>query len=160
MPTDQFTPVHIRACAAADHAACAAIIGGQPLFVPYGLTPDSLEKSFGAAAEGSERILLAEDDDQVLGFVWFMPRGAFGRSGYLRLLVTASAAQGRGVGSRLMDAAEVTVFAEASDLFLLVNSTNSGALRFYERRGFSRAGKLDSYVKPGLDEILLRKARP
>jgi ribosomal protein S18 acetylase RimI-like enzyme len=162
VPTDHIkpplsAPARIRVCTAADHAACAALITGQPLFVPYGLTPDVLKESLAAAAGREEQILLAELDEQVLGFVWFMPRGAFGRSAYLRLLVTAAAAQGRGIGSLLMDAAETAVFAEVSDLFLLVNSTNLAARRFYERRGYRKAGELASYVAPGLDEVLLRK---
>jgi ribosomal protein S18 acetylase RimI-like enzyme len=154
--TDASTPVRIRTCTAADRAACAALISGQPLFVPYGLTAEGLEKSLAAAGHG-EQILLAESEGQVLGFVWFMTRGAFGRSAYLRLLVTAPAEQGRGVGSLLMDAAEGAVFAEVSDLFLLVNSKNGAARRFYERRGFVKAGELASYVARGLDEVLLRK---
>jgi ribosomal protein S18 acetylase RimI-like enzyme len=88
-----------------------------------------------------------------------VPRGAFGRSPYLRLLVVAPDAVGRGVGSALMEAFEAAAFAAAADAFLLVTYDNDAAQRFYLRRGYVEVGRLPDYVRPGITEVVLRKRR-
>lgn len=151
--------VTLRPARASDLAAAAALIDDQPLFEPYGLTAAGLERSLAAALERAEEVHVAAAGTEVLGLVWFQLRGAFGRSGYLRLLVTDAASQGSGLGGRLLQLAEQLVFAQAEDMFLMVNSSNEGAQRFYLRHGYHTVGTIGDYVAPGLDELLLRKSR-
>jgi len=152
--------VTVRPAGRADLRAAAGLVRGQPLFAPYGLTPAGLERALAGALGRGEEVHVADSGGRLSGLVWFQLRGAFGRSGYLRLLVTDGAAQGQGIGSRLLGHAEELVFRQADDMFLLVNSENSGARRFYERHGWRVAGRLDAYVAPGLDEVLLRRTNP
>ncbi len=126
-------------------ASCAALISGMPLFEPYGLTPARLLHSLSATMD---LVLVALTGEEVCGFAWVAEQGAFARDFYVRLLV------GPGVGGLLMDAVEARA---GGDVFLLVNSGNSGARRFYERRGYVVVGQLDSYVAPGVDELLMRR---
>ena len=43
------------------------------------------------------------------------------------------------------------------NLWLCVSEFNSEARRLYERQGYELAGRLDSLVFDGLDELLMRK---
>jgi RimJ/RimL family protein N-acetyltransferase len=52
------------------------------------------------------------------------------------------------------------VAAHARDLFLLVTCENAAAQRLYRRHGFVAVGVLNDYVRPGVDELLMRKSRP
>lgn len=151
--------VTLRRAAASDLRHAAGLISHQPVFVPYGFTPAALEQSLSAALRRQEQVHVAVKDSEVLGLVWFQLRGAFGRSGYLRLLVTDPDMQNRGLGSRLLKLAEQLVFREVDDLFLLVNRDNEAARRFYERHGYSAVGTISDYVAPGLDEEILRRSR-
>ncbi len=69
----------------------------------------------------------------------------------------APEAQGRGVGTLLMDAAEDEIFRAGPNVFLLVTATNTRAQRFYERRGYRRIGEIADYIQPGITEVLYRK---
>ena len=42
-------------------------------------------------------------------------------------------------------------------LFLLTSDFNHGAQRFYERRGYQRAGALPAFARPGIVELLYWK---
>lgn len=149
----------LRAALPADLPACGELIRGQPLFEPYGLTPEGLTGALSRALAQGGQVIVAEHDGTITGLAWFDLHGAFGRSGYLRLLVTDARAQGQGIGAQLLSRAERLVFAERADFFLLVNAANTGARSFYERHGWHACGLLEDYVAPGLDEVIMRKTR-
>jgi ribosomal protein S18 acetylase RimI-like enzyme len=137
----------------------AALIRDHPLFARYHLTPDLLTRSLQRGLAAGEGIIAARQGGEPLGFAWWQPTGAFGRSPYLRLLVVAASATGAGIGSQLLAAVEATAFAGADDLFLLVTRENRDAQRLYRRRGFTAVGILEDYVQPGICEVLMRKRR-
>lgn len=149
-----------RPAEARELGALARLVGGHPLFERYGIEPASLERTLTAGIDAGDAVLAAESDGRLLGFAWWSPRGAFGRSPYLRLLVVAPDATRHGVGSSLMDAFEAVAFAAAGDAFLLVTHDNDAALRFYRRRGYTEVGRLPDYVREGITEVVLRKRRP
>jgi len=142
------------------HREAAALVAGQPLFERYGATAEVLERSWRAGVEAGDRLKAAIVDGRVVGVAWLVPKGAFARSPYLRLLAVATTAAGRGVGTALLAACEAWAFERADDLFLLVNAHNEGARSFYERRGFVAIGQVHGYVLPELDETIMRKRRP
>ena len=141
-------------------AALARLVAGHPLFERYGLTPRRVKRAMAIGMAAGDAVTVLVGAGRVLGIAWCVPRGGFGRAAYLRLLVVAGDATGRGVGSALMDDFEAAAFAEADDALLLVTHDNAAALRFYRRRGYRRVGRLDDFVKPGLHELILRKRRP
>jgi ribosomal protein S18 acetylase RimI-like enzyme len=75
-------------------------------------------------------------------------RGA--RAARLYSLAVHPAAAGRGIGSRLLDAAEAAAFASGADrLRLEVRPDNHAAIRLYERRGYRRIGRREPYYADG-----------
>jgi GNAT superfamily N-acetyltransferase len=152
--------MEIRDARTDDLAALPPLAVGQPLFVRYGLEAGGLLSSLSGALAKGDGLLLAEELGRPLGFAWWSPRGAFARSPYLRLLVVAAEASGRGVGGSLLGAVETRAFGRAADLFLLVTEENHGARRFYGRHGYRDVGTLPDCVVPGITEVLMRKRRP
>jgi ribosomal protein S18 acetylase RimI-like enzyme len=150
----------LRAASAADLPRLAELIVGHPLFERYALTPAALERGLVAAHARGDGVIGAWVGGEPVGFAWWQAAGAFGRSPYLRLLVVAADATGAGFGAQLLDAVEVAAFATARDLFLLVTCENAAAQRLYRRHGFVAVGVLNDYVRPGVDELLMRKSRP
>ena len=149
----------VRPLRPADVEACAAIMSGLPLWRAYGVTIEDARATFAAALRGAARVQVAEDEARVVGFVEYLARGTFGHSGYVWAIGVAAGAQGRGIGTLLMDAAETEIFKAGPNVFLLVTASNAGAQRFYERRGYRRVGELPDYVRPRLTEIVYRKTR-
>lgn len=143
-----------------DIPRCAAMVQGHTLFEAYGLVPQRLEKELWAGLSRGDGLLVAVACGHPAGFAWYLERGCFGRSAYLRLLVVESGRVGQGIGRRLMEEVEARAFARAEDLFLLVNVHNAGAQAFYQRLGYACVGKLLDYAGPGLHEYIYRKRRP
>jgi ribosomal protein S18 acetylase RimI-like enzyme len=75
---------------------------------------------------------------------------------YLELLAVLPQAQGRGLGSALLQWL-ATQAAQSRNLWVVVSAFNAGARRFYARHGFVEVGAVPGLVRDGLDEILLRK---
>ncbi len=142
---------------ASDVGTLAALALGHPLFERYALTTKAMEGALAGALGAGDGLLTAEEGGRSVGFAWWVPRGAFARSPYLRLLVVAADATGRGVGAALLDAVQKRALPEGGDMFLLVTAENEAAQRFYARRGYRAVGRLDDYVRPGVAEIVMRK---
>lgn len=137
--------------AAGDVPACAAIVGATPLWRErYGISGERAVRLFETAFERKEGLFVAETD-RVVGFAWFLLRGGFGRSGYLRLIGVAPSVRSEGVGALLLSAVEAAV---GDDLMVLASDFNAGARRFYERHGYVAVGRLPGYVLPEVDEIV------
>jgi GTP-binding protein len=114
---------------------CADIVAGTALFAAYGHTRERIRRQLEEAlSDGRSQLLAALQAERPCGFAWFVPRGAFDRSGYLRLICVAEGARGTGVGSALLGELERRHLAQGG-IVLLATSTNIAAHRFYERRG-------------------------
>jgi len=152
--------VIVRPLQPADLPACARIMAENPLWQRYGVGPASALQRLSGGLEQGASILVAEADAGVAGFIWFVEKGAFYRSGYVMLVGVDPAQQGQGVGEILMDAAEQILFEKSADVFLLVSDFNEGAQRFYRRRGYIYVGALPGYVLPDVAELIYRKPKP
>ncbi len=147
----------IRPMTAADVEACARIMAENPLWQRYGVTLASARKRLNAGLDADASIFVAEIGGEVAGFVWCVVRGAFDRSGYIPLIGVHPGMTGRGVGDALMDAAESFLGQSSPDIFLTVSDFNTGAQRFYQRRGFIQVGELPDYVLEGVTELIYWK---
>ncbi|HEX9117815.1 MAG TPA: GNAT family N-acetyltransferase [Anaerolineae bacterium] len=135
-------------------------MAASPLWIRYGVTFASAGARFAAGLEAAATILVADAGDEIAGFVWCEPRGAFARSGYIPLIGVQPDQTSQGVGARLLAAAEAHFRSVSSDVFLLVSDFNAGAQRFYERQGYHQVGALPDYVLPGITELIYRKRLP
>jgi ribosomal protein S18 acetylase RimI-like enzyme len=147
--------IQVRRATSQDLPACGTIIDSQPLWAQYGYHGNDAVRHLTVSLAGGEAVWIAADEEDVVGFAWILPHGAFGRSPYLRLIAVKRGAEGRGIGARLLGSAERD--AAGRTFFLLVSSFNEGARRFYERQGYREVGMLPSYVVAGIDEIMMCK---
>ena len=101
-------------------------------------------------------VLGASDASGLIGFAWVLPRGAFGRFPYLRLLAVDAKAHGSGAGRALLEKAE-EMMRPARQMLLMVSDFNDGAQRFYRRQGYARVGSCPDFLVDGIAEQLWLK---
>lgn len=143
-----------REMTASDVDALAAWMIHVPLWARYGLTAECAAAQFHEALARHDLLLI---ETSRVAFAWVMPRGAFGRSPYLRLIGVHPQTASRGVGSALLQAVESRARVHGDRLFLLVSDFNQDAQRFYQRHGYTQAGALPDYVVAGVTEYLFWK---
>ena len=79
------------------------------------------------------------------------------RGPYLELLALFNPHRGQGIGSQILGWMEEEARLQSGNLWVLVSSFNRRARNFYLNLGFAEIAILPALVKPGYDEILLRK---
>lgn len=89
---------------------------------------------------------------------WPCPWQAIPDGGYISSLAVFPEAQGRGLGSALLAAAEEAVrVAGQTRNYLMVSDFNTGARRLYERCGYIPIACQDDCLEPGNREHLMLK---
>jgi GNAT superfamily N-acetyltransferase len=137
----------------------ATLMAASPLLRRYGVTRTGARASLAQALRGRDIVLVALDDDAVIGLAWLIPTRALDRSAYLRLLLVAEEHQSRGLGARLLASAEREARASrCRHLVLLVTKTNRVARSFYEKHGYARLADLAGFVRAGIAETLYLKS--
>jgi len=149
--------MNIRALLADDIPALARLMAGDPLWQRYGVTEAGATRRLAEGLAAGATIAVAVADDAVAGFIWYVARGAFNRSGYIMLIGVEPWARGRGVGRGLMEHAEAALFADVRDVFLLVSDFNAAAQAFYRRLGYQQVGAIPGYVVDGVTELVFWK---
>lgn len=130
-------------------------IATTPLFQRYNTTADGMRQRLQQAHERGDTLLAADSGAQrACGLAWVMPRGAFGRSAYLRLIGVQAEAAGQGIGAALLAAAEATA---GDQIFLLVSDFNTDAQRFYQRHEYTQIGTIPGFVLPDVTELIFWK---
>ncbi len=76
---------------------------------------------------------------------------------FIELVALFEGFRGKGIGGRIVDWVCLRYKDRATNVWVTVSAKNEGAQRFYNRIGFERTAILDDLIKPGWDEILLRK---
>jgi len=105
-------------------------------------TPEEIQKKL---QRDPDLFLLAEQDGQLVGTVL----GGFdGRRGLVYHLAVAPACREKGIGGLLMDELERRLKVKGCiRCYLLVTVENESAMRFYEKRGWSRMDTVYTYGK-------------
>ena len=138
-------------------ADCAAIVSEYPLFERYGVTEKSMLRLLSEIYGHDDTYLLeAQLSGKLVGFAWLIPRGAFARCAYIRLITVAPSFKRKGVGRALMRAIEAE-FLLPRGIMLLVEASNREARSFYEAVGYRQVGLIPGFVRPGLDECVYFK---
>lgn len=149
--------VTIRSMINSDMPLLAAWMVETPLWQRYGLTIERAVANFEKALTQGDWLLTAEQDNDVCGFAWAMPKGTFGRSPYLQLIGVKPNQTGSGIGTKLLNEIERKSAEVADDLFLLVSDFNESAQHFYKRQGYTQIGAIEGYVVPDVTELIFRK---
>ena len=138
----------------ADLLVATVAAGGSVSFM-HPLAPQAArafwEKSLASAARGERAVLGAWDGKNLVGTVTLLldfPPNQPHRAEIAKLM-TRTDYRGRGVGTRLMRAAERLAVEKGRMLLVLDTATEEGASRLYERLGFTLAGEIPDYaLKP------------
>ena len=141
-----------------DIEPCAVLMATSEPWTRYGVDAAAAHALWTQALETGATVAVAREGQTTCGFAWYIARGAFGLSGYLKLLGVSRAARGRGVGAALLAYTEQRALADGqADLFLLVSDFNRPAQRFYAAHGYHYIGAVADYVCPGIGEFIYRK---
>lgn len=141
-----------------DIEPCAALMAGSEPWTRYGIDVTAARTLWRHAMETQATVDVARRDDVACGFVWYIARGAFGLSGYVKLLGVSQEARGQGLGTALLVHAERRALADGQDdLFLLVSDFNLPAQHFYEAHGYHHVGAIADYVCADIGELIYRK---
>jgi diamine N-acetyltransferase len=139
-----------------------AVVLGEALaaiepWTHYGAPAAGLTALFAPAADGGIRLAVRSlDSTAPLGVMAI--RHPWLAGPYMQLLALLSGAQGQGHGQALLAWFEAEARSGgARNLWICVSAFNSAAQRLYLRFGFERVTILDDLIKPGIDEILMRK---
>lgn len=133
------------------HAAAALMAASDP-WLKLGLSRAHCLKTLSVPYRET---YLAKTGGQISGLITITMYGTF--KGYIQSLFVADEFRGKGLGASLMSFAEKKIFSRAPNVFLCVSSFNKGAIKFYRRLGYDKAGLLKDFVQKGSDEILMRK---
>jgi ribosomal protein S18 acetylase RimI-like enzyme len=152
-------PARIRPLIKADLPVCSQIMADSSLWQRYGITRESAFRRFSRGFEQNAEIWVA-DNREVQGFVWYIHKGVFQRSGAIFLIGVHPAVQGQGIGTQLMDSAEEQLFDKASDIQLFVADFDLSAQRFFSNRGYAQVSGLPGYIMAGTTELIYRKVKP
>ena len=76
---------------------------------------------------------------------------------YIELLALFGPDSGRGAGKAICEWIEAETRESSKNIWAAVSSFNHRALEFYKHRGFFEVAPLRDLIRPGHDEILLRK---
>jgi ribosomal-protein-alanine N-acetyltransferase len=122
------------------------------LFGPDSWSPELFWSEL--AEHDSRHYLVAEADGELVGYAGLL---AYVDDGYVQTIAVAPAAQGRGVGTRLM----VALMREARRIGLPVvglevRADNPRAQALYRRFGFTQVGVRHGYYQPsGADAVIM-----
>jgi ribosomal protein S18 acetylase RimI-like enzyme len=141
-----------------DISTCARIACTSSLREAYGFTEEAWQERLKKALTLDENLLfVAEHQQEIAGFAWAHPHGAFLAAPYLRFIAVGEGMRGLGIGSLLLDEYEKRTASVGKDFFLLVSDFNSSAIRFYEQHGYGQVGILPDFSVHGIGEIIMVK---
>ena len=88
-----------------------------------------------------------------------MLNGAFHGIPYIHLIAVKSEFRSMGIGARLLEFVERTVFRDHSKVFLVVADFSPAAKRLYERLGYQAVGEIPGLYRDGITEYVMMKRR-
>ena len=149
--------MNIRPMLESDVMPLARLMAFTPLWQHYHVTQASAAQRLSDGLAHGATVAVAELNSAPVGFVWYVRRGAFDRSGYIKLIGVTLERRGNSIGTALMKHAEAVLLADSPDVFLLVSDFNQDARKFYARLGYNQVGAIPDYVVPGITELIFHK---
>jgi ribosomal-protein-alanine N-acetyltransferase len=100
----------------------------------------------------------AEDERAIVGYAGLI---AYDDEAHVATIGVAAAAQGKGIGSLLLDALLAEADRRSPVVLLEVRADNEVAQGLYRRRGFAEIGRRRGYYQPsGTDAVVMKRERP
>jgi [ribosomal protein S18]-alanine N-acetyltransferase len=135
-----------------DFSECASMMCTSDPWITLKMNYDLCLMAF----EGiSKEIYVLRVQNDIAGFVIIQTSGTF--SGYIQTICISEKFRGRRLGTKLLQFSEERILTFSPNVFICVSSFNKGAIKLYHDFGFRLIGKLDNFVREGLDELLMRK---
>lgn len=122
----------------------------------------SEEDTLASLTEGIQKgevTVVFSESSECVGFMWVLTEGAFHSFPYLHIIAVKESFRGKGIGGKMLEFLEKTIFPENSKVFLVVADFNPEAKRLYERVGYRQVGAIPGLYKPGVTEYLMMKER-
>ena len=127
---------------------------GTVYFSDYKKTVDLLLR----ALEQRELFVALNDNEDCLGFMYFMPKGVFGSYPYLHIIAVKEEYRNLGIGEQLIKYFEENSSNYSSTkYFLTVDDFNPQARKLYESLGYQRVGELKDFYKDGITSYIMMK---
>jgi ribosomal protein S18 acetylase RimI-like enzyme len=145
-------PVRLRAGVPADLEALCSL--ERAAFSGDRLSRRSLRRFLQAPTAS---LLVAESGGHILGYsLVLLPAGS--TRARLYSIATAAGARGRGLGGRLLEAAEQAARDRGrAEISLEVRDDNAAAIAFYLHRGYVEQARIPAYYEDGATAIRMRK---
>ena len=108
----------------------------------------------------AQRLLFVaqNDNEDCLGFMYFMPKGVFGSYPYLHIVAVKEGFRKLGIGKQLIKYFEENSSDYSSTkCFLTVDDFNPQAKKLYESLGYQRIGELKDFYKDGITSYIMMK---
>jgi [ribosomal protein S18]-alanine N-acetyltransferase len=135
-----------------DFAVCAGIMCQTDPWITLGRDYEACLKAF----EGPfKEVFLLKNGTEIIGFVIMQTEGTF--KGYIQSIAIDAAYRGEGYGTKLLQFCQDRILTYSPNIFICVSSFNQGAFHLYIKLGFELIGELKDFLKPGFNELLLRK---
>jgi ribosomal protein S18 acetylase RimI-like enzyme len=144
----------IRPAAPADTPALVALSGGSGLFQPdeLGAVRAMLDDYHANGVGGGRRMIVYEEAGTPVGVAYFAPKEFADRVWELLLIAVDAPRHRRGIGSRLLRAAEDAVRAANGRLLLIETSDRAGferTRRFYRKHAYAEVARIPDYFADG-----------
>ncbi len=118
------------------------------------------EKAYNGVYEFVEAgtLLVALDKDNTcVGFMGYIPKGAFHSFPYLHIIAIKEEYRNKGIGKKMMNHFEEMMFINSSKIFLVVADFNPKAKLFYEKLGYKEVGAIPDLYREGITEYFMMK---
>lgn len=114
----------------------------------------AIEEGF---SKGEFYLAIVNETKECLGFLWYIPNGAFHSFPYLHIIAVKEQYRGLGIGKQLLSFFETTISQTSGKAFLVVADFNPRAKQLYESIGYKEIGIIPNLYKPGVNECLMMK---
>lgn len=152
----------IRAMTQQDTARVVELTIASGLFPPdaEGFLENMMASYFDSGQASGHTCLVDEEEDSLLGVVYYEPALATDRTWYLTMIGVRREVQGRGRGAALMQAVEENLQTSGQRVLLVETSGTPEfelTRRFYQKLGYEQEARVRDYYAAGDDMVLFRK---
>jgi ribosomal protein S18 acetylase RimI-like enzyme len=125
----------------------------------FGLKRVSARQFFLDRLESEDKeVYVAESNREVVGFISIKKDIMF--ANYIRRIVVRKDMRSSGIGAKLLRFIEdLTLESGLPNVFLITTTSNEKAIKFYEKNGYKKIGRIPDFIKPGMDEFIFWKTK-